>query len=294
MAKLKEIISNFKNFKKPKISIISNYNIGIFKKMKINDSVKYFVVLSGICLMMISVCRPIVQKNLNIEPVMAQAVPADKNLPIYCVATEEERVAISFDAAWGADDTEELLTILRNNEVKATFFLCGYWVDEYPEEVTRIYEEGHEIGNHSNTHPHGNQLSLEQNKDEIMAVHEKVKDLLDYEMDVYRPPFGEYNDTVLQAAKEVGYHTIQWDIDSLDWKEYGVNEEINQVLNHKHLGSGSILLFHNDAEYTPDALDDIIKGLKAKGYEIGTVSDLIHKEEYFMDHEGRQHLVSDN
>lgn len=260
-----------------------------------NSSIKYFVFLTVTCLAMVSVFRPIVQKRLDIQSVSAQPAPAKKNLPIYCVNTDEKKVAISFDAAWGADDTEDLLRILRENDVKATFFLCGYWVDDYPEEVKRIYEEGHEIGNHSDTHPHGSQISLEQNKKEIMEVHEKVKNLLGgYEMDLYRPPFGEYNDTVLQAAKEVGYHTIQWDIDSLDWKEYGVQHEINQVLNHKHLGNGSIMLFHNDAKYTPDSLDSILKGLKEKGYEVVPVGELIHKENYYMDHEGRQFIKEDD
>lgn len=261
----------------------------IFEVLK-TVNVKYFAILAILCFSLVSTFRPIVQKNMDSITVSAQPQPAKKNLPIYCVDTDEKKVAISFDAAWGADDTDELLTILKNNDVKATFFLCGYWVDKYPEEVKKIYEEGHEIGNHSNTHPHGSQISLEQNKNEIMEVHNKIKNLVGYDMNLYRPPFGEYNDTVLKAANEVGYHTIQWDIDSLDWKEYGVEHEINQVLNHKHLGNGSIMLFHNDAEYTPDALDTILKGLKDKGYEVVPVGQLIHKENYYMDHEGRQFI----
>ena len=189
----------------------------LIKILKI-DNVKYFVILAILCFSLVSIFRPIVQNNMDSIAVSAQPQPAKKNLPIYCVDTDEKKVAISFDAAWGADDTEELLTILKNNDVKATFFLCGYWVDKYPEEVKRIYEEGHEIGNHSNTHPHGSQISLEKNKNEIMEVHKNVKDLLGYDMNLYRRPFGEYNDTVLQAAKEVGYHTIQWDIETLEIK----------------------------------------------------------------------------
>lgn len=103
---------------------------------------------------------------------------------------------------------------MKENDVKATFFLCGYWVDKYPEEVKRIFEAGHTIGNHSNTHPHGNSLSLQKNIDEIKGCHEKVKKLLGIDMQLYRPPFGEYNDTVLTAAKECGYYAIQWDVDS--------------------------------------------------------------------------------
>lgn len=261
-----------------------------FRFLQNNKQVKTFLFLLILCVTMVSAVRPIIQKNFDVKAVSAQPSPAKKKLPIYCVATDEKKVSISFDAAWGADDTDDLLKILKDNEVTATFFLCGYWIDKYPEEVKRIFEDGHDIGNHSNTHPHGSQLSLEKNKNEIMEVHNKVKSLLGIDMNLYRPPFGEYNDTVLQAAKEVGYHTIQWDIDSLDWKEFGVDKEINQVLNHKHLGNGSIVLFHNDAKYTPDALDSIIKGIKEKGYEIVPISELIHTENYYMDHEGRQHI----
>ena len=93
---------------------------------------------------------------------------------------------------------------------------------------------------------------------------------------------------MISAAEECGYYTIQWDIDSLDWKEFGTEAEIKQVLNHKHLGNGSIILFHNDAKYTPEALDTIIKGLKEKGYEIVPVSELIIRENYTINSEGRQ------
>jgi polysaccharide deacetylase family sporulation protein PdaB len=216
-------------------------------------------------------------------------VEASKRLlPIYSVETEEKRVAISFDAAWGADDTDKLLDILKEHEVKATFFLCGYWVDKYPEEVKKIYGEGHELGNHSKTHAHGAQLSLAQNIEEIMGAHNKVKNLLGIDMNVYRPPYGEYNNTVIQAAADSKYFPIQWDVDSHDWMNKGVDYEINRVLNNKNLRNGSIILFHNDAKDTPIALPVILKGLKEKGYTIGTVSDLIYKDNYHLDNTGRQ------
>lgn len=185
-----------------------------------------------------------------------------------------------------------MLDILKKNDVKATFFLCGYWVDKYPEEVKKIYNDGHDIGNHSNTHPHGSKLSLEENKENIQGCHDKIKNLLGIDANLYRPPFGEYNDTVLDAAKACGYYAIQWDVDSIDWKELGIQAEIDKVLNHKHLGNGSIILFHNDAKYTPECLDTIINGLKEKGFEIVPISQLIHKDNYYMDVEGRQILNS--
>ena len=222
--------------------------------------------------------------------VYSSLAEGERKLPIYCVDTDEKKIAISFDAAWGADDTDELLRILEENDVKTTFFMCGYWVEDYPEEVKKIAEAGHDLGNHSSTHPHMSQLSKEQIKQELMETEEKVKSLTGVDMDLFRPPFGEYNNNVIEAAQECGYYTVQWDVDSLDWKEYGVESEINQVLNHKHLGNGSIILFHNDAKYTPQALDAIIKGLKEKGYEIVPVSELIIRENFEMNHEGRQIL----
>ena len=230
---------------------------------------------------------------LGLQP-MAQRVSAfatanlERKLPIYCVETEEPKVSVSFDAAWGADDTDELLRILKENDVKATFFLCGYWVEKYPEEVKKIAEAGHDLGNHSATHPHMSQLTSEQITEELQKCHLNVKELTGIEMDLFRPPFGEYDNEVIETATENGYYTIQWDIDSLDWKEHGAQAEIDQVLNHKHLGNGSIILFHNDAKYTPQVLDTILKGLKGKGYEIVPVSQLIHREEFTLNHEGRQ------
>lgn len=159
---------------------------------------------------------PFLNKAIN---VFSQKSAEEKLLPIYSVETAESKIAISFDAAWGADDTDQLLEILRNNDVKATFFVCGYWVDNFPEEIKKMYAEGHEIANHSASHAHPNQLSLEKNKEEIMKAHKKVKDLIGVEMNLYRPPFGEYNNTVLKAAEESGYYCIQWDVDTYETKK---------------------------------------------------------------------------
>ncbi len=222
------------------------------------------------------------------KAVFSVASGSERLLPIYCVETEKPQIAISFDAAWGADDTDTLLKILEDNDVKTTFFMCGYWVDKYPEEVKKIAEAGHDLGNHSATHPHMSQLTKEQIKEELITTGNKIEELTGIKSELFRPPFGEYTNDVISAAEECGYYTIQWDVDSLDWKEYGVQEEINKVLNHKHLGNGSIILFHNDAKYTPEALDSIIKGLKEKGYEIVPVSELIMRENYTINTEGRQ------
>lgn len=220
---------------------------------------------------------------------VAETTPKNRILPIYCVKTEDKKVALSFDAAWGADDTVALLETLDKYNVKATFFLVGDWVRKYPEEVKMIAEKGHDIGNHSNKHPHMNTMSKEAIKQDIMAAHAEIKAVTGQEANLFRPPYGEYNNTVVEAARECGYYTIQWDVDSLDWKEYGLQPLIDKVVNHKNLAPGSIVLLHNNAKHTKDALESIIKGLIDKGYTLVPVSELILKDGYKIDHTGRQY-----
>ena len=166
--------------------------------------------------------------------------------------------------------------------------MTGTWIEKYPDSVKAIAAAGHELGNHSENHKQMSKLSKEQCIDELIKPHNKVKELTGIEMTVFRPPFGDYNNTLIEAANECNYHTIQWDVDSLDWKDYGSKSIINEVCNHKHLGNGSIILCHNGAKYILDALDTVISTLKERGYEFVKVSDLIYTEEYYMDHEGRQ------
>lgn len=211
-----------------------------------------------------------------------------RELPIYCVQTEEKKIALSFDAAWGNEDTAKILEILKQNDVHVTFFMTGGWVESYPDDVKAILAAGHDLGNHSENHKNMSQLSDEQKKEELMKVHDKVRDLTGYEMFLFRPPYGDYDNAVVKVARDCGYYTIQWDVDSLDWKDYGVDSIIKTVTEHKHLGNGSIILCHNGAKYTAQALDTLIKTLKEQGYTFVPISELIYKDHYHMDHEGRQ------
>jgi len=215
-----------------------------------------------------------------------------KKLPIYCVDTEKPKVSISFDAAWGNEDTAALLSILKEHQIKTTFFMTGGWVASYPDDVKAIAEAGHDLGNHSENHKQMSQLSSAECKEEIQKVHDKVKELTGKDMILFRPPYGDYNDTLIETANNLGYHVIQWDVDSLDWKDYGADAIVSKILNHEHLGNGSIILMHNGAKYTKDALERVITGLQEKGYEIVPISELIYKENYEMDHEGRQFITA--
>lgn len=211
-----------------------------------------------------------------------------RELPIYCVETQEKKIALSFDAAWGNEDTAKILEILEKHDVHVTFFMTGGWVESYPDDVKAILAAGHDLGNHSENHKNMSQLSDEEKKEELMKVHTKVQELTGYDMFLFRPPYGDYDNAVVNVAKDCGYYTIQWDVDSLDWKDYGVDSIIKTVTQHKHLGNGSIILCHNGAKYTAQALDTLIATLKNEGYTFVPISELIYKDGYHMNHEGRQ------
>lgn len=138
-----------------------------------------------------------------------------RELPIYCVQTEEKKIALSFDAAWGNEDTAKILEILRKHDVKVTFFMTGGWVESYPDDVKAILAEGHDLGNHSENHKHMTELSDAEKKEELMKVHNKVKELTGYDMFLFRPPYGDYDNGVVKTAEECGYYTIQWDVETL-------------------------------------------------------------------------------
>lgn len=213
----------------------------------------------------------------------------ERELPVYCVETTKPQVALSFDAAWGNEDTKEILSILKKHNVHVTFFMTGGWVDKYPDDVKAILDAGHDLGNHSQNHKDMTKLSDEDVKTELMTVHNTVKELTGYEMFLFRPPYGAYDNHVVTLSKACGYYPIQWDVDSLDWKNYGIDSIISTVCDHKHLGNGSIILCHNGAKYTAQALDSMLTSLEKKGYEIVPVSELIYREDYYIDTEGRQH-----
>ena len=211
-----------------------------------------------------------------------------KELPIYSVETEEKKVALSFDATWGNEDTQTILDILAKYNVHVTFFMTGGWVESYPEDVKKIYAAGHDLGNHSENHKNMSQLSDSECQDELMKVHNKVKELTGVEMNLFRPPYGDYDNHVITNAKDCGYYTIQWSVDSLDWKDYGVESIIKTVTEHKDLKNGAIILMHNGAKYTAQALPTVIEKLQADGYQIVPISELIYKDDYHLDVTGRQ------
>ena len=209
-----------------------------------------------------------------------------RELPIYSVETNEKKISISFDAAWGDQYTNDILDTLDSYNVKTTFFLVEFWADRYPEMVKKIYDKGHEIGNHSATHPKMSQLNEEQIIRELKKTEEKIEEISGYKTFLFRPPFGDYNDRLINVCRENGYYVIQWDVDSLDWKELGANQVVDRVT--KNVKNGSIVLFHNNAKYVSEYLPLVLEKLKKEGYEIVPISELIYKDNFYMDNTGRQ------
>jgi len=221
-------------------------------------------------------------KDISAVPTFA----SEKYLPIYNVQTEENKVAFTMNCAWNADDIDSILETLKNNDVHITFFIVGDWADKYPEAVKKIHEAGHEIGSHSNTHPHVNNLSSEKNLEEIQLSVNKLERITGNKTTLYRAPYGEYNDTVIKTARENGYFTIQWNLDTLDYKGLTGEEMWNRLKNK--LDKGSIILSHNGTNHTADSLDMLIKNIKSKGFKVTTVSDLIYQNNYTINKNGTQ------
>lgn len=208
------------------------------------------------------------------------------NVPIYCVKTDEKKLAVTFDSAWDDDDLTEVLTALENYDCKATFFVVGDFIEKYPERISEIYEKGHEIANHSDTHPHTNPLSRDELIAEMDGCDQKIRNITGQKEVLFRAPYGEYNNLLVQTCKDTGRFCIQWNVDSLDWRGLTSEQIIKRVT--ENVCNGAIILLHNGAANTAKALPGLLCELKNMGYEFVTVSDLIYKDSYYIDHTGMQ------
>lgn len=216
-----------------------------------------------------------------------ESVNAEKRLlPIYSVETEENKVALTFDCAWGANDIYEIINTLNKNDIKATFFTVGDWVTRFPNEVTALAKANMEIGNHSFSHKHVNNLSYAENLDDMKKCNELIESLTDSKVKFYRGPYGEYNNTVINVANELDMKVIQWDVDTLDYEGKTPDEMCDRI--KKKIRNGSIILMHNDTKYTSAGLQQIIDLINNLGYKIVPLDELIYHENYEINHEGRQ------
>ncbi len=211
---------------------------------------------------------------------------SNKLVPIYCVETDEKVLSLGINCAWDNADVDKWLEVLDNTDIKATFFIVGTWCDKYPESVKKIYEHGHEIGNHSDSHPDMTKLSKNDIKKEIETAGNKIEKITGEAPNLFRAPSGAYNDILLICAQELGYKNIQWSIDSIDWKGL-TSSEIEQRVISK-LDSGAITLFHQGKENSLAALPNIISAAKEQGYSFVPVSQIIYNDNYYINSSGKQ------
>ena len=211
---------------------------------------------------------------------------AMRKLPIYRVQTDEKKISISFDCAWGVDYTDKLLEIMEEENVKCTFFMVEFWTVKHPDYVKKIFDAGHEIGTHSATHPYMSKLDKIAIERELTTSKQAIESITGKRVVTFRPPYGDYDDLLIDTAKSLGLYTIQWDVDSLDWKDLSAKEIFNRVTTR--VKNGSIVLFHNQGLHTAEALRDIIRTLKDKGYDLVPICELIYKDNYKIAPDGAQ------
>ena len=211
---------------------------------------------------------------------------ADRKLPIYGVQTDKKEIAITFDAAYGSEETLKIIDILKEKNVTATFFLVGFWVEKYPDLVKTLDNSGIEIGSHSNTHPYMSKLTSSQIELELKTSMDLIKNITGKDVTLFRPPYGDYNDTLVSVAENLGLKTIQWSVDSLDWKGLTTSQMMARIT--PSVENGSIILFHNNSDHIVEALPVIVDTLLEQGYSLVHVSDLIYKDNYTINNNGIQ------
>ena len=214
-----------------------------------------------------------------------------RELPIYSVEREDKVISISFDASWGGDQTMGILDLLDEYNAKATFFLVGIWVDKYPELVKEIYDRGHEIGNHSDSHPHMTQISESKMRQELDGMSDKLEAITGERPTLFRPPYGDYNNAVVTVSRAEGYECVQWSVDSLDWKNRGVQDLVTRAT--KNVQAGDIILFHNDSQYILDALPTVLKTYQEQGFTLIPVGEILLQGDTTIDVQGKQHPVKE-
>lgn len=212
-----------------------------------------------------------------------------KNLPIYSVETSEKKVAISFDCAWGNEYTQKLLDEMDLYGIKCTFFVVSFWAEKYPDDLKNVVARGHEIGTHSKTHSYMSKLSASEIDAELTYSCNIIESITNQKVTLFRAPYGDYDDLLIERAERLGLYTIQWDVDSLDWKNLSATEIATRIISK--VKNGSIILCHNNGLHTAESLPLIFADLTKKGYEFVKISDLIYTENYEITVEGRQKKI---
>jgi polysaccharide deacetylase family sporulation protein PdaB len=242
---------------------------------------KLIIGIAVTVVLILAITLLIVEKTVNNTSNYSQ-----KSIPIYSVQTNEKKIAISFDTSWGYDNTKRILDVLKKQNVNATFFIIGKWIEQYPQNGKLIVSEGNEIANHSDSHKDFTKLTKEEIIKDVESADAKIMGVTGIKTTLFRFPEGTYDDRTVKIVESTNHTCIQWDVDSIDWRNDGQDVEYNRVM--KKARNGSIILFHNSGKYTPETLDLIITKLKSEGYVFVKVSDLIYKDNYIIDGNGIQ------
>ncbi|MGI9952035.1 polysaccharide deacetylase family protein [Moorellaceae bacterium AZ2] len=200
-------------------------------------------------------------------------VPVFKVQPIYQGDVNKKAVALAFNVDWGEEFLPEILQILSQKQVRATFFITGQWAAKFPDLVRQMAREGHEIGNHGYSHQHVDNLSREENREDIRKAEGVLADLIGRRPALYAPPYGESKPHVVAAAADVGYKFIMWTVNTGDYLPGTRAEDIiKMVVSHSQ--NGAIILLH-PTRPTTQALGEIINQLHKRGYSLTTVSEVL-------------------
>ena len=192
--------------------------------------------------------------------------------PIYIGDESKNKMALMCNVYWGTEFIEPMLEIFKEKEIKITFFVGGSWVDDNGEILKKIVEAGHELGNHGYYHYNHSGLSKERSMKNIQDAHNIVKEITGVEMNLFAPPSGDFNNQTVTCAEELGYKTIMWTIDTIDWRDKDVDLIVSRVMNKKK--NGALVLMHPTAQ-TVAALPKIIDGLMENGYTLDCVSNVL-------------------
>ena len=209
-----------------------------------------------------------------------------RSLPVYSVEREDNKIAISFDCAWGTEHTDAILSALASAGVRATFFTVQFWAEEHPDYLKKVSDAGHEVGTHSATHSYMSRLSEAEIRAELTSSSQAIASVTGKNVALFRPPYGDYDDLLVDTAADMGMLTVQWDVDSLDWKDLSAQEIAERILAQTK--SGSIILCHNNGLHTAEALPIVLDALKARGFEFVPIGELVYRENFTIDRTGRQ------
>lgn len=192
--------------------------------------------------------------------------------PIYKGSNGKKEVALTINVVWGDEFIEPILAVLKENNVKATFFIGGKWAEGSKELLGKIVADGHEIGSHSYDHEHMSKLSYEENLEAIRRSASAIYSSSGVTPEYFAPPYGEFSDNTLSAADALGFTTIMWSVDTIDWRGDGVNAIISRI--KKNIHDGAIILAHPTKD-TVTALPQIIDIVKQSGRSFVTVGELL-------------------